>query len=121
GSSLANLKKMAIHHGADDNGSGTTGLLELARRFGSLKGRQGRRLVFMAFSGEELGLFGSDAYCKVPLFPLKETAAMVNLDMIGRLRQDPKSHKDKLLIEGSGSAKTFNDLLDKVNHKFDFQ
>lgn len=121
GSSLANLKKMAIHHGADDNGSGSTGLLELARRFGGMPNRQGRKLVFIAFSGEELGLFGSDHYCKNPIFPLKDTAAMVNLDMIGRLRPDPASKKDKLLIEGSGSAKNFNELLDTLNKKFDFQ
>jgi hypothetical protein len=84
--SLAGLKKPAIHHGADDNGSGTTTLMELARRFGQQPNRIGRRLVFMAFSGEESGLLGSDYYCKHPLFPLSETVAMVNMDMVGRLR-----------------------------------
>lgn len=120
-SSLANLKKMAIHHGADDNGSGTTGLLELARRFASMPGRQGRRLLFVAFSGEELGLLGSEHYCKNPLIPLKDTAAMFNLDMIGRLRPDQETKKDKLLIEGSGSATSFNELLDTLNRKYDFK
>jgi hypothetical protein len=119
--SLANLKKMAVHHGADDNGSGTTSLMELARRFGAVHDRQGRRLVFIAFSGEELGLFGSDYYCKHPLFPLEKTAAMFNLDMVGRLRADKDSGKDKLLIEGSGTAKTFDRLLDAVNAKYDFR
>lgn len=54
--SLSAQKKLAIHHGADDNGSGTTGMLELVRRFSAVKNRQGRRILFMAFSGEELGL-----------------------------------------------------------------
>ncbi len=120
GSSLANLKKMVIHYGADDNGSGTTGLLELARRFGAMPNRQGRRLVFIAFSGEELGLFGSDAYCKNPIYPLKDTVAMFNLDMIGRLRQDPTEKKDKLLVQGTGTAKTFDALLDALNRKHGF-
>jgi hypothetical protein len=84
--SLADLKKPAIHHGADDNGSGTTTLLELARRFGQMPNREGRRLVFMAFSGEESGLLGSHYYTQHPLFPLSETVAMINMDMVGRLR-----------------------------------
>ncbi len=84
--SLADLKKPAIHHGADDNGSGTTTLMELARRFGQMPNREGRRLVFMAFSGEESGLLGSAYYTQHPLFPLTETVAMINMDMVGRLR-----------------------------------
>jgi hypothetical protein len=118
--SLARSKKMAIHHGADDNGSGTTALMELARRFGAQRDRQGRRLVFIAFSGEEMGLFGSAHYCKKPLFPLADTAAMFNLDMVGRLRPDAKTGKDKLLTEGSGTAKPFLDLLDRLAGKHDF-
>jgi hypothetical protein len=86
--SLANLMKPAIHHGADDNASGTTALMELARRFAAQQSRSGRRLVFIAFSGEESGLLGSQYYCKHPIFPLESTVAMVNMDMVGRLRQD---------------------------------
>jgi len=118
--SAANLKKMAIHHGADDNGSGTTALIELARRFGAQPRREGRRLVFIAFSAEESGLIGSEAYVRDPLYPLKETAAMVNLDMVGRLRQDPDKKKDRVLVEGSGTAKTFSTLLDDLARKHDF-
>lgn len=84
--SLSGLKNPAIHHGADDNGSGTTALMELARRFGQMPNRSGRRLLFIAFSGEESGLLGSEYYCKHPLFPLSETVAMINMDMVGRLR-----------------------------------
>ena len=69
--------KKEIHHGADDNASGSTSVIELARRFGARPEREGRRMVFMTFSGEELGLFGSVHYCKEPLFPLADTVAML--------------------------------------------
>src|SRR5262249_44178628 len=60
-----------IHPGADDNGSGTTTIMELARRYAAMKDRKGRRLVFIFFSGEERGLKGSQHYCnKEPLYPL---------------------------------------------------
>jgi hypothetical protein len=114
-------KTTAIHHGADDNGSGTTAMLELARRFSTQKDRQGRRLVFMAFTAEESGLIGSRYYTKrQPLFGLKDTVAMVNLDMVGRLRPDAKTGKDKVLIEGSGTAKGFDAMLEKLNPGFQF-
>lgn len=119
-SSMANLKKMTIHHGADDNGSGTTTMMELARRFAATPGPR-RRMVFVAFSGEELGLFGSDYYVKHPIFPLDQTVGMFNLDMVGRLRVDDKTKKEKLLIEGSGTAKTFDALLESTNKKYDFK
>jgi hypothetical protein len=119
-SSLGNLRKPAIHHGADDNGSGTTSVLELARRFAAQPDRVGRRLVFITFSGEELGLNGSVYYCKNPLFPLSSTAAMYNLDMVGRLRNDTDTGLGKVLTEGSGTAKAFPPLLERLanDHKF---
>jgi hypothetical protein len=121
--SLAKNKgKKEIHHGADDNGSGTTTIMELARRFAQMSPRPGRRLVFIAFSAEEMGLLGSKHYCnKQPLFPLADTVAMVNLDMVGRLSQDPKTKKDKLLVEGIGTAKEFAQLIDKLNSSSGFQ
>jgi Zn-dependent M28 family amino/carboxypeptidase len=119
--SRAGGRKMAIHPGADDNGSGTTAILELARRFAAMPNRQGRRLVFMAFSGEELGLFGSQYYCNNPIFPLNETAAMLNLDMVGRLSKDAKTGKAKLLSEGNGTAKEFKEIVDTLMTKYDFQ
>jgi len=112
---------MAIHHGADDNASGTTTMMELARRFAAMPKREGRRLVFMAFSGEELGLYGSAHYCKHPLYPLKDTASMYNLDMVGRLRLDKDTGKSKLLSEGSGTAKPFLELLNQLAQKYDFK
>ncbi len=118
--SLGAGRVVAIHQGADDNGSGTTAMLELAKRFASQKNRQGRRLIFIAFSAEELGLFGSVHYCKEPLYPLEKTAAMVNLDMVGRLRPDKDSKKDRMLVQGSGTSEGFELLLDKINKGFDF-
>jgi hypothetical protein len=114
-------ERHAIHHGADDNASGTTTIIELARRFAKMPSRQGRRLVFIAFTGEESGLYGSAHYCKEPVFPLANTVAMINLDMVGRLRQDKESHKDKLIVYGTGSASGFDALLDSVNKKYDFK
>jgi hypothetical protein len=119
--SLARSKKMAIHHGADDNGSGTTTVLELARRIAAAPPPERRRVVFMTFSGEEINLLGSAHYTKNPLFPLENTVAMVNLDMVGRLHHDEDTKEEKLLIEGSGTAKTFDALLDSVNKDFHFK
>lgn len=112
--------KPAIHHGADDNGSGTSGMMELARRFAAMPNRQGRRIVFMAFSGEELGLFGSAHYCKEPVYPMAETAAMLNLDMIGRLPRDEKTGLFKMLTQGHGTAKEFKEMLDNQAKKHGF-
>jgi hypothetical protein len=76
----------AIHHGADDNASGVAALLGLARAFAEAGGAP-RTLVFAAFSGEEMGLLGSAHYVRQPVHPLDRTVLMLNLDMIGRLRQ----------------------------------
>jgi Zn-dependent M28 family amino/carboxypeptidase len=77
-------------------------------------------MVFMLFSGEERGLLGSIYYCRNPIFPLKDTVAMINLDMVGRLRDDPKLMKGNLEIGGIGSAKSFETLIDEINKKYDF-
>ncbi|OLD80939.1 MAG: hypothetical protein AUI33_01440 [Ignavibacteria bacterium 13_1_40CM_2_61_4] len=88
----------AIHHGADDNASGTAGLLELAQYFAAHRGELKRTIVLAAFSGEELGLLGSAYYVKNPLFPLDKTIAMLNMDMVGRLRDSV------LVVEGMGTS-----------------
>ena len=103
-----------IHYGADDNASGTASLIELARRFGADPKRQGRRIVFIAFTAEELGLVGSRHYCENPLFPLEDTVAMVNMDMVGRLRDD------KISLYGTGTAKEFDGHVDTLNKKYQF-
>jgi aminopeptidase YwaD len=99
----------AIHHGADDNASGVAGLLELARIFAAEPNRLRRTLVFIAFSGEESGLIGSHYYVNHPALPLAETVAMLNLDMIGRLKDD------KLTIGGIGAAAEFRQLVESLN------
>ena len=109
-----------IHYGADDNGSGSTAVMELARRFAGSKNREGRKMVFMTFTAEERGLIGSRHYCKIaPLFPLKDTAAMFNLDMVGRLKEPTEQAKSKLLALGTNSSKGFEDLVKKHNTDFD--
>jgi hypothetical protein len=121
GSLARDKTKKEIHHGADDNASGTTALIELARRFGAQDNRRGRRLVFIAFSGEELGLLGSAHYCNKPLFPLADTVAMVNMDMVGRVRPDKETQKDKLIVYGTGTGKGFDALVDALNAKANFK
>jgi hypothetical protein len=117
GSLAEDKNKKQIHPGADDNGSGTTTILEVARHFAAMKDRKGRRLVFIWFSGEERGLIGSRFYCnKEPLFPLASTVAMVNLDMVGRLNKD----EPKLKAEGVGTGKGMEELVDAVNVEFKF-
>ncbi|HET6327485.1 MAG TPA: M28 family peptidase [Planctomycetaceae bacterium] len=96
-----------IHNGADDNASGTVSVLELARRFGQRGKKLPRRLVFMTFTGEEEGLVGSAHYCKEPVFPLDHTIAMINLDMVGRLKDD------KLTVYGTGTSDRWIKLLKK--------
>jgi Peptidase family M28/PDZ domain/PA domain len=119
--------KGKIHFGADDNASGTTGLIELARRFAAMKDRQGRRILFIAFTAEERGLYGSIHYCKEPLFPLDKTAAMINMDMIGRAKPVPADWlgiwgmKDRLVIYGTGTADSFGELVDDLGAKSDFK
>jgi hypothetical protein len=116
--------KGKIHFGADDNASGTTGLIEVARRIGAMKDRQGRRIVFIAFSGEELGLYGSKHYCKEPLFPLEKTAFMINMDMIGRsvpVGEEGAAKKDRLVVYGLGTTPGLEQLVDDANKKYDFK
>jgi Peptidase family M28/PDZ domain/PA domain len=119
--------KGKIHYGADDNASGTTSIIELARHYGAMKDRQGRRLVFIAFSGEERGLLGSVHYCKEPLFPLEKTAAMINLDMVGRTLPVQADwlgigdKKDRLVVYGTGTGDGFDKLVDTASSKVEFK
>ncbi|MCI0343424.1 MAG: M28 family peptidase [Planctomycetales bacterium] len=94
-----------IHNGADDNGSGTAGLLEIAEAFATCAVRPARSVAFLSFTGEELGLLGSYHWVRNPLIPLADTVAMVNLDMIGRSREG------KCSVEGNVTAEAFPDLV----------
>jgi hypothetical protein len=102
-----------IHNGADDNASGTATLLEIARLLKNAPPR--RTVVFVAFAGEELGLIGSDAYVKQPAVPIERTVAMINLDMVGRLRDG------RLMALGAETATEFPALLDSLNRTAGFQ
>jgi len=97
-----------IHNGADDNGSGSAGLLELVRRIAGRKEKLPRRIVFMAFTGEERGLLGSAHYVKKPLFPIEQTVVMFNLDMIGRMEQS------KLTVYGTGTSHFWDNRVDEA-------
>ncbi len=78
----------SIYNGADDNASGTSLLLSLASAYGRFPTKPRRSVLFIAFAGEEKGLFGSRAYVEQPLFPLEQTVAMLNFDMVGRNAPD---------------------------------
>jgi len=94
----------AVHHGADDNASGTAAVIALAQAFAKAGGAP-RTLVFVAFGGEEMGLLGSAHYVKQPAWPLDRTALMMNLDMVGRLRDG------KLYVGGVDSGTGLRTLV----------
>ena len=96
-----------VHNGADDNASGAAALIQVAARLAASP--PARTVVFIAFSGEELGLLGSAHYVQQPIYPLAGVMAMVNLDMVGRLRNG------RLIVYGARSAKEFPALLDSLN------
>ncbi|MBP6001998.1 MAG: M28 family peptidase [Pyrinomonadaceae bacterium] len=97
-----------VHHGADDNASGTSAVIELARKFASEK-KNRRTMIFVSFSGEEEGLLGSKYYVNNPVYPLEKTVAMLNLDMVGRLNES------KLNVGGIGSASEWKTLVEAKN------
>jgi len=102
-----------IHNGADDNATGTAAVMELARRFAARDKKPGRRIVFICFTAEEMGLLGARHYVENPLFPLEDTVAMINFDMIGWLRDD------KLTLYGYNSSSQFEKMFDAANTDFD--
>ena len=104
-----------IHPGADDNASGTAGVLELARLFAPLKGQLQRGILFANYAGEELGLLGSAAWVKNPTLPLDRAVAMLNMDMIGRIKDN------KVYIGGLGTGTTFQSILDQAESRITFK
>ncbi|HEV8491088.1 MAG TPA: M28 family peptidase [Candidatus Angelobacter sp.] len=113
--SLAPSQIGQIHPGADDNASGTAGLLELARRLAPMKGKLRRGILFASFAGEELGLLGSAEWVKEPTRPLDKAVAMLNMDMIGRIKDD------KVYIGGVGTGSSFQGLLEQAQSKSGFK
>ncbi len=100
----------SIHNGADDNASGTTGLLELAEKFASIINQLDRKVVFVAFSGEELGLLGSSYVVNNFPLPIENDITMINMDMIGRLND-----KNDLIVYGTGTSSKWKNILDEKN------
>lgn len=103
-----------IHNGADDNASGTTGVIELANYFSNNKKTEPFNILFVCFSGEELGLLGSKKYCENPDIDLKTVNYMINMDMIGRLNDSTK----KVLVYGVGTSPVWVPLLDSIKSEF---
>ena len=114
GSSMARAgEEGQVHPGADDNASGTAAVLELAASLAHERERERvtlqRGVIFALWSGEEMGLLGSAAFCEKPPVPLGKIAAYVNFDMVGRLREN------KLTVQGVGSSKWWRRELEKRN------
>lgn len=100
-----------IHNGADDNASGTAVMLDLARK---LKDKNtNNNYLFMAFSGEEMGLLGSNYFVKNPTIDTKAVSYMINMDMVGRLKKD-----STLAVYGTGTSPMFKQVLKAHNNKF---
>lgn len=111
-----------IHNGADDNASGTAVLLEVARRLTNLPiasasetgekdvpAAARRSVIFIAFTGEERGLLGSKYFVRNPRWPLEQTVAMLNMDMVGRMEGN------SLTVYGTGTAEQFDGLIDRTS------
>lgn len=113
GSMDQQLAGQAVHNGADDNASGTVGVVELADALAAVNPRPKRSVLFICFSGEELGLLGSSYYVSHPLVRLDNTVAMLNMDMIGRLRND------SLMVFGTESSDAFVPLLKEFGPEHD--
>ncbi len=98
-----------VHNGADDNASGTAGVMELAQWYAENPSRHS--MIFMAFSGEEMGLLGSAHWAGNPSVPIEKVRAMFNLDMIGRL---PDSTR-RLNVQGIGTSPVWKEIVEKEN------
>jgi hypothetical protein len=113
GSSLDANPKGKIHNGADDNASGVAGVIELARYFSTNKVKEKTNFLFICFSGEELGLFGSKYFTEHPTIELSNVTYMINMDMIGRLNPTTKS----VSISGSGTSPLWEPTIQSMNTK----
>ncbi|HUI42796.1 MAG TPA: M28 family peptidase [Terriglobia bacterium] len=109
--SLAPSQIGQVHPGADDNASGTSAVLALADYFAHGKSRPRHSIIFVNFAGEELGLLGSSYYTEHPpsACPLSQTAAMINMDMVGRIAGN------RLYVGGTGTSPGFQKLVDGAN------
>ena len=111
GSSLDPNPQNKIHNGADDNASGTAGVIELARYFQDNGKKEHYNFLFLCFSGEELGLYGSKYYADHPTIDLSKANFYINLDMVGRLNPEKKT----LEVMGTGTSPVWEPLLQKLS------
>ncbi len=111
--SLYTGKEPQIHNGADDNASGVSGVIELARYFATKQQELDFSIVFMTFSGEEAGLLGSNYFVKNPTFDLENVTFMINLDMVGRLKEEKG-----LPVQGVGTSPTFKKYFEDYSEDF---
>jgi len=104
-----------VHNGADDNASGTAGLLEIAQKISSEERKNLKRSVlFIGFAAEEAGLLGSAYFTKSKIFEDLNVVAMLNMDMIGRLSDN------KVIIYGTGTSSVWESLIDSLNNPYNF-
>lgn len=110
GSSLDANPQGKIHNGADDNASGVAGVLELARYFSKNKVKESSNFVFICFSGEELGLYGSKYFTENPTLDFSKVNYMINMDMIGRLNPTTRS----ISVSGSGTSPVWENTIKSI-------
>jgi Zn-dependent M28 family amino/carboxypeptidase len=113
GSSLDANPQSKIHNGADDNASGVAGVIELARFLSGNKIKEKNNFLFLCFSGEELGLYGSKYFTEHPTVDLGNVNYMINMDMIGRLDETTKS----LLVHGTGTSPVWETLVKSLENE----
>lgn len=101
-------KDSAIHHGADDNASGTAAMVAIARKLAH-DGKNRRSILFIGFNGEEEGLLGSASLVRDSTFPTSRIVTMINMDMIGRM------DSNRLVVEGIGTSPVWDSLVPAVN------
>jgi len=121
GPSMSRGRTTEVHHGADDNASGSTALLAMAKAVSILKGKNKRTIVFQWYSAEEMGLHGSRFYCNNPKFPINSPSmtkhvAMVNLDMVGYLGKGAYFAG----FHGGDSSVDISRIIDGLNSKYAF-
>jgi len=108
--SLYTGEEPMIHNGADDNGSGSAVMLELARHYASRRGQLNYSILFVAFTGEEEGLIGSKHFASHMTVDSSKVRMMINLDMIGRMREQD----DGLVVFGVGTCEAFKNYFDSL-------
>jgi len=114
-----------INPGADDDASGCAAILEIAQAFGSLEKKPLRSLLFLWVTGEEIGLFGSQSYVNNPLFPLENTVADLNMDMIGRVKgvadttsETPMTGPAGVFVIADNQSKDLIKIADDTDRKY---